>query len=126
VPLPRSLAEFNKRYTNRVTRRFAAVLPGFGIVTHRGRKSGRSYSLPVNVFRTDGGWVFALTYGQGDWVKNVLAAGGAELHARGRDHRVTDPRVQRDPSRRAVPLPVRFVLRLIGVDEFLYVREASG
>jgi deazaflavin-dependent oxidoreductase (nitroreductase family) len=123
MPLPRSLAEFNKRYTNRVTRRFAAVLPGFGILTHRGRKSGRAYSIPVNVFRRSGGWVFALTYGQGDWVRNVLAAGGADLHTRGEDHHVTNPRVVRDALRSPVPRFVRTVLKLIDADEFLYVDE---
>ena len=80
MPLPQSLAEFNKKFTNRVTCPFAARLPGFGIVTHRGRKSGRSYSIPVNVFRRSGQWVFALTYGEGDWVKNVVHAGAADLH----------------------------------------------
>ena len=123
MPLSRSVAEFNKKYSNRVTSGFAAVLPGFGIVTHRGRKSGRSYSNPVNVFRGADGWVFALTYGQGDWVKNVLAAGGATLHTRGRDHIVTNPRIERDPGRAAVPFGVRNILGLLHVDEFLYVDE---
>ena len=123
MPLSRSLAEFNKKYSNRVTRRFAAVLPGFGIITHRGRKSGRSYSNPVNVFRRPGGFVFALTYGQGDWVKNVLAAGGGDLHTRGRDHHVTNPRVERDPSCAAMPVGVRTILGLLHVDEFMYVDE---
>jgi deazaflavin-dependent oxidoreductase (nitroreductase family) len=124
VPLPHSLAEFNKRWTNRVTRRFAAILPGFGVVTHTGRHSGRQYSVPVNAFRRPHGWTFALTYGQGDWVKNVLAAGGAQLRTRGTDHIVTNPRVERDPGRGAVPRPVRWILRVIGVDEFLFVDEA--
>jgi deazaflavin-dependent oxidoreductase (nitroreductase family) len=123
MPLSRSIAEFNKKFSNRVTGPFAGFLPGFGIVTHRGRKSGRSYSNPVNVFRTDGGWVFALTYGQGDWVKNVLAANGAELHTRGHDHHVVRPRVVVDPSRAAVPRPVRSILGALHVDEFLYVDE---
>lgn len=125
MPLPRRLAEFNRGYTNRVTRRFAAVLPGFGVVTHRGRKSGRTYSNPVNVFRarTDGDWVFALTYGRADWVKNILAAGGGTLHTRGRDHVVSNPRIVRDESRAPVPAPVRFILGLIHVDEFLFVDE---
>ena len=123
MPLSRSVAEFNKKYANHVTRRFAAVLPGFGIVTHRGRKSGRSYSNPVNAFRRPDGWVFALTFGQGDWVKNVLAAGGATLHTRGRDHRVTNPRVVVDATRAAVPFGVRTILGLLHVDEFLYVDE---
>ena len=124
MPLPQSLAEFNKKFTNRVTRPFAARLPGFGIVTHRGRKSGRSYAIPVNVFRRSGQWVFALTYGEGDWVKNVVHAGAADLHTRGRDLHLVRPRVVRDPTRAAMPRPVRAILGLIDVEQFLWMEEA--
>ena len=47
----RWVAAFNLAVTNRITSRFAARLPGFGILTHVGRKSGRIYGTPVNVFR---------------------------------------------------------------------------
>lgn len=36
---------------NPVMRHVARRLPGFGIVTYRGRKTGRTYSTPINVFR---------------------------------------------------------------------------
>jgi len=39
----RWLAAFNLAVTNRISSRFAPRLPGFGIVTHVGRKSGRVY-----------------------------------------------------------------------------------
>jgi hypothetical protein len=51
MPLPKRLAGFNARVTNRLTRRVAGRLPGFGIVSHVGRRSGRAYRTPVNVFR---------------------------------------------------------------------------
>jgi hypothetical protein len=41
MPAPRSLARFNKRFTNRLTSKVAGHLPGFAIVSHVGRKSGR-------------------------------------------------------------------------------------
>ena len=47
----RWVAAFNLAVTNRITTRFAGRLPGFGIVTHAGRKSGKLYRTPVNVFR---------------------------------------------------------------------------
>jgi hypothetical protein len=37
----RWVAAFNLAVTNRITSRFAARLPGFGILTHVGRKSGK-------------------------------------------------------------------------------------
>jgi deazaflavin-dependent oxidoreductase (nitroreductase family) len=84
LPAPRSIARFNKRFTNKLTSEVAGYLPGFAIVSHIGRKSGRTYRTPVNAFRTDDGYIIALTYGsESDWVKNVLAAGSCELQTRG-------------------------------------------
>jgi hypothetical protein len=60
----RWVAAFNLAITNRITTRFAARLPGFGILTHVGRKSGRVYRTPVNVFRAPEGFLIALTYGR--------------------------------------------------------------
>jgi deazaflavin-dependent oxidoreductase (nitroreductase family) len=124
MPLPSSLARFNKKVTNRITSPFAAHLPGFAIVTHVGRQTGRTFRTPVNAFRHGDGYVFALTYGVGDWVQNVQAAGGCELKTRGRVVRVTEPTVFTDPARRLAPAPVRLVLGLIDVDQFMTVRRA--
>jgi F420H(2)-dependent quinone reductase len=79
----RSVAAFHRATTNRIASRFAAQLPGFAIVTNVGRKSGRPYRTPVNVFRQPGGFLIALTYGRDSgWVRNVLAAGGCQLETR--------------------------------------------
>ena len=53
----RWVAAFNFAFTNRITSRFAARLPGFGILTHVGRKSGRVYRTPVNVFQAPEGFL---------------------------------------------------------------------
>src|SRR5438552_12974106 len=60
----RWLAAFNLAVTNRISSRFAPRLPGFGIVTHVGRRSGRVYRTPVNVVRAPNGFLIALTYGR--------------------------------------------------------------
>jgi deazaflavin-dependent oxidoreductase (nitroreductase family) len=112
--------------SNRVLGPLARVLPGFGVVIHRGRRSGRQYRTPVNVFRTSDGYVVALTYGVGDWARNVLAAGGCDLETRRRVVRLVDPRLVRDPSRGAVPAAVRPLLGVIGVTEFLHLRSATA
>jgi deazaflavin-dependent oxidoreductase (nitroreductase family) len=94
MPGSRGLARFNRRFTNVFTSRFAPWAPGFGIVTHRGRRSGQLYRTPVNVFPRGDKFIFALTYGPGaDWVKNVLAAGEADLHFIRRDVHLINPRV---------------------------------
>lgn len=113
------------RIANPLTRRFAGRLPGFGLLTYTGRRSGRTYHTPINVFKRDGNYVFALTYGaEVQWVKNVTAAGGCDLRVRGRDVRLVDPDVFGDPACRLMPAPVRIFLRLNRVSEFLRMRPA--
>jgi deazaflavin-dependent oxidoreductase (nitroreductase family) len=116
----RWLAKFNIAVTNRITSLFAGWLPGFGILTHVGRKSGKVYRTPINVFRASNGFIIALTYSsQSEWVKNVLAAGGCELKTRGKKYQLFAPNVVRDPTRRRFPIPVRIVLRIVGADEYM-------
>src|SRR5438132_10155585 len=116
----RWVAAFNLAVTNRITSRFAARLPGFGILTHVGRKSGRLYRTPVNVFRSPEGFLIALTYGrESEWVKNVLAAGGCELKTRGKEYHLSAPKVVHDSTRQRFPVPVRLVLRFVGADEYM-------
>jgi hypothetical protein len=43
MAIPRTIGRWNKVGLNRVTRRIAPWLPGFGVVEHRGRRSGRRY-----------------------------------------------------------------------------------
>lgn len=114
---------FTTRFVNPVTRRFARWLPGFGIIRYRGRRSGNVYRTPMNVFRRGDSYVFALTYGPDvQWVKNVLASGRAELEIRRHRVRLADPEVIHDPTRRLMPLPVRFFLGLMRVSMFLRMR----
>jgi deazaflavin-dependent oxidoreductase (nitroreductase family) len=118
----RWLAKINIAVTNRITSLFAGWLPGFGILTHVGRKSGKVYRTPVNVFRATNGFIVALTYSSHcEWVKNVLAAGGCELKTRGSKYQLSAPNVVRDPTRRRFPIPVRLVLRIVGADEYMEV-----
>jgi deazaflavin-dependent oxidoreductase (nitroreductase family) len=121
MPLHRSLAEFNRRYTNKVSRHVAGWLPGFGIVIHTGRRSGRTYETPVNVFRAKGGFVLALTYGRADWVQNVMAAGSAQLRTRRRLHVIANPRIIAAPRHPDLPLVPRKILSWIDVAEELRV-----
>lgn len=127
MPAPRWLARFNERVTNRITGPVAPRLPGFGVVVHVGRKTRRRYRTPVNVFPTDNGFVIALTYGKdSNWVQNVLAAGGCRLETGGRAWRLTNPRLVHDPQRRSMPPPVRVILGLLNVDDFLRLDRVAS
>ena len=125
--MPRWLGRFNRVVTNRVARLGAGWLPGCGIVEHVGRRSGEQYRTPVNVYRRERGYTVALVYGSNaEWTKNVLAAGSASIVTRGRTHAVVNPRVVTDATRAAVPAPIRPILRLVDVDEFLFVDKGSA
>lgn len=117
----RAMARFNRIGLNRVTRPSAARLGGFGVVVHRGRRSGRGYWTPVNVFRTARSYVI-----DADWVKNVLTADGWDLETRGRLVRLSAPRLFHDESRRDIGAVERQILRLAGVADFLELVPASA
>jgi deazaflavin-dependent oxidoreductase (nitroreductase family) len=123
----RWLAKINIAFTNRITSLFAGWLPGFGILTHVGRKSGKVYRTPVNVFRASNGFIIALTYSsQSEWVKNVLAAGGCELKTRGKKYQLSAAKVVRDSTRKRFPFPARLVLRTVGANEYMELSKSSA
>jgi deazaflavin-dependent oxidoreductase (nitroreductase family) len=127
MPIPRIVGQWNKVGLNKVTKHIAPWMPGLGVVVHHGRRSGRVYQTPVNVFATEDGYVFALTYGPDtDWVKNVLAAGGCELRTRGHVVRLTSPSLFHDETRRDIRPLERRVLRVIGVADFLSLKAAPA
>jgi deazaflavin-dependent oxidoreductase (nitroreductase family) len=127
MPLPKGLARFNRVVTNRITGPFAARLPGFAIVIHVGRRSGREYSNPVNLFRRGDRYVIALTYGaDSQWVRNVMAAGEARLITRGQTIQLIEPEILHDATRSDVPAPVRPVLGWLDVSDFMVLRRRSG
>jgi deazaflavin-dependent oxidoreductase (nitroreductase family) len=125
MPLPKRLARFNRHVTNRVLGPVARLLPGFAVVLHTGRRSGRVYRTPVNLFRDGDRYVIALTYGSdSQWVRNVLAAGAVDIETRGRRLHLVAPEVVRDAQRSLVPEPIRPILSLARVSEFMLLRRA--
>jgi deazaflavin-dependent oxidoreductase (nitroreductase family) len=122
----RRLAKINIAFTNRITGLFAGWFPGFGILTHVGRKSGKVYRTPVNVFRASNGFIIALTYSsESECVKNALAAGSCELQTLGRKYQLVAPNVVLDTTRQRFPVPVRVILRLVGADEYMELSKPT-
>ena len=126
MPMPRAMARFNRRASNKLIGPMAQLLPGFGVVTHRGRRSGRVFHTPVSVFRKPDRVVFALTYGvDSDWAKNVLAAGACDLRTRGRNMHLVNPRLVHDETRADTRPLERAILRLLRVADFLVLDVAT-
>ena len=94
-------------------------------VTHRGRRSGRSYVTPATArLSGDPLWV-SLTFGsRSDWCLNVLAAGECEIKWQGEDYRAVNPVIVPRPvalaaAGRAFKRHERVMMRAIGINEFL-------
>ncbi|MGW4532056.1 nitroreductase family deazaflavin-dependent oxidoreductase [Nocardia sp. NPDC004340] len=126
MPLPRTLARINRRISNPVLGIAARVTPLFGVVVHRGRKSGRVYRSPVMVFRREDGYRIALTYGRNaDWLKNIRAAGSFEFETRGRTVTLTDPVLGHDASASWAPPLVRQVLVGLNAADYVQARPVD-
>jgi deazaflavin-dependent oxidoreductase (nitroreductase family) len=119
MTLNRRFARFNRTLANRIVGPTLARLPGFGMIHHRGRRSGREYRTPVKIFRHGDDYVITLPYGSSaDWVKNVLAAGGCELVTGRRRVRLVQPRLFTDDGSVHIPKILRLALSRMNVTEF--------
>lgn len=81
------------KYFNPVIKPVARYLPGMATITHHGRKSGKPYETVVTPYRKGGVLAIALGHGKTDWVKNVLAAGEADVRYARRTLHLTNPRI---------------------------------
>ncbi len=95
VPMrfPVWLENFQLRYINPVAVPIARFVPGITVIRHRGRTSGRLYQTAVSAYRRRDTVAIMLAHGKTNWVKNVLAAGEAEVLWRGRFVRLVNPRI---------------------------------
>ncbi|MCT7659879.1 nitroreductase family deazaflavin-dependent oxidoreductase [Mycobacterium deserti] len=81
------------KYLNKMIRPLSRLMPGMATIKHRGRKSGKPYETIVTAYRKGDTVAIALGHGKTDWVKNVMAAGEADLHLIRRDLHLTNPRI---------------------------------
>lgn len=117
MPMPRLLAQINKRTFNKLTLR-RGVSP---VLIHRGRSSGRTYETPLDATPVEGGYIFFVIYSRKtDWLKNVLAAASAQLRIEGRTINLGNPRfVPPEEARRLMPPEVSVPPSYIKGVEFL-------
>ena len=91
--IPVWLERFQIKYVNPVLRPLSKRMPGFAVITHRGRTSGKEYETIVTAYRKGSVLAIGLIHGKTNWVKNVLAAGEADIHVGRKDLHLTNPRV---------------------------------
>jgi deazaflavin-dependent oxidoreductase (nitroreductase family) len=86
---PAGAKQFNKVAVRLAGHRF---FPLWAVLRHRGRRSGKEYSIPVAVIATDTAFVIALPWGrETDWVRNTVGAGRCTIRWKGVDYECIDP-----------------------------------
>jgi deazaflavin-dependent oxidoreductase (nitroreductase family) len=96
----------------------------YGLLIHRGRTSGREYSIPVVVRPLDDGFVIPMPFGAStQWVKNVEAAGGARIVWNGRTYDVVAPEViDADAAGPSLSGVQRAAVGRLGMNTFMRLR----
>ncbi len=70
------------------------IFPLYGVLEHRGRRSGKRFRTPVVVRPTSDGFIVPMPWGEStDWYRNVRAAGEAVIRWNGRTYAVDRPEV---------------------------------
>lgn len=104
------------KYMNPVVKPLSRFLPGASVITHRGRKSGKPYETVVTTYRKGDMLAIALGHGRTDWVKNVLAAGEADVRLFRRELHLVNPRILPAGSAdKSLPFAVRLQNRKVAV-----------
>jgi deazaflavin-dependent oxidoreductase (nitroreductase family) len=104
-------------------------MPVAGVLHHRGRTTGRSYATPLGVRPArGGGFVIPLTFSDASqWYRNIRAAGRCVITYQGEEHAVAGPVVvDRATAGPAYPRYERLALRLLGVNEFVWLTPAPA
>ena len=99
--LGRSLLRSAIRPFNRLVLLLAGTrfLPLYGVISHRGRRSGKVYRTPVVVRPTNDGFIVPMPWGEStDWYRNVWAAGQCTIRWKDRDYSLGDPEVIADAA----------------------------
>ena len=103
------------------------VFPLYGIIEHRGRRSGKVFRTPVVVKSTSDGFIVPMPYGETtDRYRNLLAAGGGAIRWNGRQYRVTDPEVIHDAANTpAFGAFERSAMRRFNINLAVHLRRCS-
>lgn len=113
---PIAVENLQVKYFNPLIKPFARFVPGMATIKHRGRKSGKTYETIVTAYRKGSVLAIALGHGKTDWVKNVLAAGEADLHFIRRDVHLINPRiVPAGSGAEDLPFMARVLANRVGV-----------
>jgi EmrB/QacA subfamily drug resistance transporter/deazaflavin-dependent oxidoreductase (nitroreductase family) len=125
-PRVRSVVRFVAAFVNPLVLVFAGRrwMPVVGILRHRGRRTGRTYSTPIGMRPLGDSFVIPRTFSENAaWYQNVKVAGGATVKYLGREYELVDPVVvDYATAKPAFPRYELLQFRLIGINEYLRLR----
>jgi deazaflavin-dependent oxidoreductase (nitroreductase family) len=101
------------------------LLPLYGVIEHRGRRSGKVYRTPVVVRRTSDGFIVPMPWGEHtDWYRNVRAAGECVIRWKGRAYSLVQPELMDDPTAaRASFSAIEWAISTrLGINHYLHLR----
>ena len=126
MPIPRAVTRFNKKYLNQVLVHLAGH-GWFVELEHVGRRSGRTFRIPIMAFDHGDVVTIALTYGSGvDWLANLRAAGGGRMRLRDELLALGAPATLPEAEGRArMPQPPRLLLPLLGCHDYVEIPVLS-
>ena len=116
------LRTFVKHFINPILRNFARSSHGpFALLRHVGRSSGKTYEIPIMVWRLEDGFMIVLTYGRHvDWLRNLQAAGQGSLLWHKQEYILQQPEfIDEKRASSALPPLIKRILRLRGAHEFV-------
>ena len=118
----KGLRTFVKHFVNPILRIATHSSRGpFALLRHVGRKSGKTYEIPIMVWRVEDGFVIALTYGpQVDWLRNLQATRQGTLCWHKKEYMFQTPVfVDEKTALLALPPFIRGFLGIHGTHEFV-------
>jgi deazaflavin-dependent oxidoreductase (nitroreductase family) len=127
---PRSAALSATRLLNPLTLLLAGTrfLPLYGIITHRGRRSGKAFHTPVVVRPTIDGFIVPMPWGERtDWYRNVRAAGQCVIRWKDRNYPLVQPEVIDAVAARAIfGAFEQAVMARLGIEYCLRLRHRTS
>jgi deazaflavin-dependent oxidoreductase (nitroreductase family) len=122
-PLKKALTRYND-----MTRHISGTeRSSWGLLTHGGRRSGRTYQTSLGTCAYGDGFLLPLGYGpRTDWYRNLLAAGTGTLAWKGRTYQLERPELISGPEpMRAWRLRDRVLLHLAGMHDFVWLHQSA-
>ncbi len=113
---------------NEMTRKISGTeRSSWGLLTHVGRRSGRTYQTSLGAHPYGDGFLLPLGYGtRTDWYRNIMAAGTSTLAWKGRTFELERPELVSGPEpMQAWGLGERILLRLAGMRDFVWLHQSE-